>query len=387
MKIDRLDRALPLVALLGCLMAAAPSWAQDDGQAALSAANSTCRSAGTNPPRIEACTYVIANARLSRQLLTSSLASRGQAHRLDGNLAAAMADFDAALTIDPAYGWAWQGRAQILAAEGQAQAARDAYDTATRFDPTLTAPYAARAEALTSASDWPGLVAEADRMLAAIPDSSYAYRIRGIGRMRLNQLDAALADLDAAVRLAPEDAAAYGVRGLVHQTRGDDLRAFSDFDRAVTLTPQNVDWLQRRGSTLHRLARYPDAIADFEAINRLQAPTATVLNLLCWSRAVWGQQLDQALADCDASLRLSNSANTLDSRGLVHLKRGDAAAAFADYDAAHGLDPAMASALYGRGLAHIRLGREGEGRADLAAALTKDPKVAENYAEYGIPVP
>ena len=179
----------------------------------------------------------------------------------------------------------------------------------------------------------------------------------------------------------------FGVRGQIHQARGDDLRAFGDFDRAVTLDPQSVSFLYQRGNTLHRLRRYADAIADYEAINRIQAPNATVLNSLCWSRAVWGQQLDQALANCNAALGMENGAHILDSRGLVHLRRGDAAASFADYDAAYRLDPDSASALYGRGLAQIRLGREVEGRADIAAAVAKDPKTADNYAGYGVPAP
>ena len=115
-----MSRTLPLVALALGLIATGPAWAQE-AQTPLNAANETCRTNGPNDARIEACTYVIANAQLTRSLLTASLSSRGQAHRLAGNRDAAMADFDAALTIDPTYGFAWQGRGSGANQPGRAR--------------------------------------------------------------------------------------------------------------------------------------------------------------------------------------------------------------------------------------------------------------------------
>jgi tetratricopeptide (TPR) repeat protein len=73
-----------------------------------------------------------------------------------------------------------------------------------------------------------------------------------------------------------------------------------------------------------------------------------------------------------------------DVRGLAHLRRGDPAAARADYEAALKLRPQMASARYGHGLAELKLGRAAEGHADLAAAARLDPKIAADYARFGM---
>jgi tetratricopeptide (TPR) repeat protein len=51
--------------------------------------------------------------------------------------------------------------------------------------------------------------------------------------------------------------------------------------------------------------------------------SADAYNGRCWARALAGRDLDQALADCDGSLRLSpDDANGLNSRGLVQRKLG-----------------------------------------------------------------
>lgn len=383
-----MSRPLPLAALAFGLMSTTPVWAQDGAQTPMDAARETCQSAGPNAARAEACTYVIANARLSRNLLVSGLSNRGQARRLAGNRDAAMADFDAALTIDPTFGFAWQGRGQVLTADGQTQAGLEAYDKATRFNPQLTTPYVARAQALTASGDWAGVVAEADRMLAAIPDTSYAYRMRGLGRLRLNELDTALADLDTAARLAPEDAAAFGVRGQVHEARDDDLRAFADYDRAVTLAPQTANWTQLRGSTLIRLGRHADAIADFDRVLEIEPGNAHAHASHCWARALWEQQLDQALASCDEAIRLSpENSSYYGTRAMAHLKRADLPAALSDFDRTLALDPVSHYARYGRGVVMIRQGRDAEGRAEIATALAADPKMAETWVGYGVPIP
>ena len=109
------------------------------------------------------------------------------------------------------------------------------------------------------------------------------------------------------------------------------------------------------------------------------------LNSRCWCRALSGQQLDQALSDCNAALKMKpNTAAFLDSRGLVHLRRNDYDKAIADYDAALRLQPKIAWSLYGRGLAKSRKGMSAESQADIAAATALEPKIAERAASFGI---
>jgi tetratricopeptide (TPR) repeat protein len=76
--------------------------------------------------------------------------------------------------------------------------------------------------------------------------------------------------------------------------------------------------------------------------------------------------------------------DTLNSRGLVQLKRGAFDRAVADYAAAVAQDRKDADSLFGRGLARLRLGDLAGGEADIAAAGAIRPGIAEDYVGYGV---
>jgi tetratricopeptide (TPR) repeat protein len=110
-----------------------------------------------------------------------------------------------------------------------------------------------------------------------------------------------------------------------------------------------------------------------------------LLNNRCWVRAVAGRELELALADCNAALTIEpNSANTLDSRALVHLKRGSLAEALTDYEAALAIEPGDGHYLYGRGLVRRALGQNASAEEDFIAAERAQPGVAEMYRSYGL---
>jgi tetratricopeptide (TPR) repeat protein/predicted aspartyl protease len=236
----------------------------------------------------------------------------------------------------------------------------------------------------------------------------------------------AIADLDAAIRLDPTDAGQFFDRARARSgARGDGAagaEARADLDQAIKLNPQFADALALRG--YWRLANKELAGADGDFAAALKAapddpdlglqvaqayagarrydvavvqldawiaahPTSfdlgEALNARCWTRALWGRELDKALADCSLALkRGSRLAEVLDSRGMVHLRRGEFAQAISDYDDALKLQPKLVASLYGRGLAKLKAGDAAGGAADLRAAATLGPKFAEQMADLGI---
>jgi tetratricopeptide (TPR) repeat protein len=260
------------------------------------------------------------------------------------------------------------------------------------------------------------------------PTDAAGFARRGAASDARHDYDAAIADLTRACELAPTESSYFYQRGMAHWHKGDAGPALADFDQAVKLKPDNVEALVDRASLraslrASRHAPAAEVTSDLEAAGRalpkeaemhlhigdlydsVDQPAAAVieyskwidshprdnvlmpraLNSRCWSRALSGRELEQALADCNAALRMKpHSAQFLDSRGLVHLRQNDYDKAIADYDAALRLRPNVAWSLYGRGLAKLHQGLTAEGQADIAAAAALQPKIAEHAATYGI---
>ena len=165
----------------------------------------------------------------------------------------------------------------------------------------------------------------------------------------------------ATIRITRADTVRYNLylnRGAAYARSGDAVRSKADFQHAVAL----VTAFEKGGRS---------SPGDF--------------NDRCWARAVANVELDRALADCNESLRLRpRSAGTLDSRGFVYLRLGQAENAIKDYDAALGIDPKQAPSMYGRGVAKLRLGDIEGAKADLFGAESLSPGTRMRFIAYGV---
>jgi tetratricopeptide (TPR) repeat protein len=219
------------------------------------------------------------------------------------------------------------------------------------------------------------------------PDRRAAALIeRGKIRAEQSQFARAMADYGRALRINNRNAQVYAARALLHQARGAYDVALRDFDRALAIDPTLPAAITGRTETLaNRVTQFEEDLASItEALQ--QTPTdSALLNQRCWIRTINNDDLDAALADCNAAiLSQPTNAAALDSRGLVHLKRGDYAASIADYEAALAIEPTRGHYMFGRGAARIRMGLVAEGHADIAEAERLEPGITANYLSYGV---
>jgi tetratricopeptide (TPR) repeat protein len=110
----------------------------------------------------------------------------------------------------------------------------------------------------------------------------------------------------------------------------------------------------------------------------------------CGSEAAANIDLDRALDDCNAALRLTRksgmdqeSAITISNRGMVYLRQGRLDDAMADFQSALKLRSQFPLARYALGLVELRKGLTVQGQADLTAAQTQFPGVAKRLASMG----
>ncbi len=213
------------------------------------------------------------------------------------------------------------------------------------------------------------------------------YSNRGNQRERIGDYGKAIADHNEAIRTDPTYAAGYMHRGNAFARHGDFDRALADQSEAIRLNPKDAEAFYNRGYTYGHKGDHERAIADYTAGIELDGNNPRLWGQRCWSRAVAGRQLQEALGDCDKANSLApNIPQILGYRAVVYFKLGQFDRALADYDAALKLtkDPNHADWFYGRGLSKLRQGDSTGGNADIERAKTIKADIAEEYASYGM---
>jgi tetratricopeptide (TPR) repeat protein/predicted aspartyl protease len=261
---------------------------------------------------------------------------------------------------------------------------------------------------------------------AAEPASADAatWARRGTAFAGRRDYDRALIDLTRACELEPTNPDYFFERGQIYLQKGDSESGLADLNRVLELKPDHVPAMMSRAELRINAKNIADARADLDAIDKIAAKQADVrfemaqaferANLMplaitqldlwipshdedsrmpialaarCRARAVLGQDLAQALKDCNRAVSGSykgSNPRILDSRAFVRLRLGDYDKAIEDYDAALKMNPQMPAALYGRGIAKVRKKKITEGEADMAKAEKMAPKIADLFTALGV---
>jgi tetratricopeptide (TPR) repeat protein/predicted aspartyl protease len=245
-----------------------------------------------------------------------------------------------------------------------------------------------RAAAAAARHDFPRAIADLDQAIGLEPENAELYYDRARWKFAGKPPGGGLRDLETALKLKPDLAKALVLRGHLRLAAGEADKADADFAAALKTDPDQPDLELQIADAYSQTRQYERAIARYDAWLAKYPKSFDVgeaLNGRCWTRALWGRQLDQALADCNLALkRGSRLADVLDSRGMVRLRRGEFAQAIADYDAALKLQPKLAPSLYARGLAKQKAGDAAGAAADLQAASAVEPQIAEQMKALGI---
>jgi tetratricopeptide (TPR) repeat protein len=247
--------------------------------------------------------------------------------------------------------------------------------------PTDAAGFARRGAAFAARRDFEHAIADFTRATELQPEEPEYLRQRGKARAQSGQRQLAMADVDRALELKPDDVGTLILRAELRLANHEEGSADADLDTVERIAPKEADIRAQLGALNTQAGRYSLAVAEFTqwiAAHRADARMAQALNERCWARALWGHELDEAIADCNAALRRQpKSASFLDSRGLAEFRVGQLDRAIADWDAALTIEPKQAWTLYIRGVAKIHQGKKTDGQTDIAAATALAPKIIE----------
>lgn len=260
-------------------------------------------------------------------------------------------------------------------------------------DPYANAPtdaqgFARRAAAFSGRRDFGAAIDDLTKAIALDPGSvDFVYQ-RALARLANRQPVLAMADLDQTLKLKPDDISALLVRADLRVAAKDIEGAKQDLAAVDRLAGKEPGRRRGLANAYQRAGMWTESIGQLDqwiAANPKDDNLAQAFNARCWARAMLGQDLDKALADCNAALRLlPDEPGFLDSRGLVHLRRGEFDRGIADFQDVLRLQPNNAWALYGRGWARLKTGRKDEGDADIKAAVALRPHLVDEAKARGL---
>ncbi len=199
----------------------------------------------------------------------------------------------------------------------------------------------------------------------------------------LGDLDAAVADAQTAYDLSPASGTAFWQARLLARA-GRQAEALDLLDMLPVSEDEMDSMTDTRAIVLGLAGRAEEGRAALAERLEERSNSASLLNAMCWMSGLHELDLDDTLSYCTRGVERSGSpANVLDSRAMVHFRRGDLDAALEDVDAALKLNPELAPSRYLRGLILLAQGDD-SGNKQVEMALRQAPELRQRYALYGI---
>jgi tetratricopeptide (TPR) repeat protein len=166
---------------------------------------------------------------------------RGNYYRdVRGNYRAALADFDAAIRLNPGVARGWNFRGMAFAQMGQLDSAAVCFEEAIRLDPQYASALSNRGGVKLSRGDAAGAVVDLTQALERDPRVWGAYTNRALAYSTLGRHDEAAADLRVALQVNPghrENFVYRNALGLELAAAGRPVEAIAAYDEAIRTTP------------------------------------------------------------------------------------------------------------------------------------------------------
>ena len=188
---------------------------------------------------------------------------------LDSNdVNTAIASFEAALTLRPAWYNVWTGHAAALLKAGEQAAAIASCDRALELEPKAAEAWSVKGTALYRLGRYEEAANSCDRALELDPDEHQAWSTLSDALHRQGRYAEAVISYDKALALKPDAPFTWGSRGTALQKLGRYEEAISSYDKLLQAEPKRYQLWHQRGLALRKLQRVEAAIANFdEALN------------------------------------------------------------------------------------------------------------------------
>ena len=273
--------------------------------------------------------------------------TRGSAHWTNGELEAALKDYNQCIALNSRNAKCYSGRGNVYSDLGRYDEALRNYDIALKLKPDLADGYNGRG-------------------------SVFGYK---------GQVDAAIRDFGRAIDLAPEFVQAYYNRANAYDAKGDLDAAIESYDRVISLRADHAKAYNSRGSVYDRKGEIDAAINNYDRAIGLSPDFAEAYNNRCSALDVKGQ-VDAAIKDCDKAIGLRpDFAEAYSNRGNARQSKGQYEAAIKDYDKAIELKPDLTAAYQNRAMARSQTDAYDKAWADVRTVRKLGGKPTPSFVE------
>jgi lipoprotein NlpI len=253
--------------------------------------------------RIAACTRIVDDRGENPRNRLVAYFNRGRAWRDKGELDRAIADFTAAITLDPKLAQLYNSRGVTWGTKGNLDRAIADFTEAIKLDSQYAEGYFNRAAAADRKREFDRAIADYTEAARLDPNSSYAAICgRGLARIGKGEFDRAIADFNEAVRLDARSSIAYFGRGRALRAAGDADRAIADFSTAIGLSSQFAAAIHLDRGLVHlygnALAKAMDDVNQAKELEPGNAITAVWADIVAQRIGLPGG-LEQAIANID----------------------------------------------------------------------------------------
>jgi tetratricopeptide (TPR) repeat protein len=319
---------------------------------------------------VAGCTRIVEDTHEGAAMRGAAYVARGLAWQSKGDSDRALADFNAAIKLNPKDALAYNNRGMLWRERGDSDRAIADFTTAIAIDPmprtdqaftrrgktTVAKPgvniYENRALTLLEKSDFDGAIADFDQAIRRDPNAAESYNGRGAALRAKGEFDRAVDDFSYAIKLDGSNLGAYYNRGLVEAADGKLDASIADFTTALRLDPDFVDGYEARAEAFLSKTDPNHAIADLDEAIRRDPKRARDYYLR-------------------GSIRYDQYMGFL---GDGWIEKDDLERAIADFGEAIGLDDRSAEVHYARGLAENTNGQSDLAAHDFAEAVRIEPE-------------
>jgi tetratricopeptide (TPR) repeat protein len=309
----------------------------------------------------------------SPTLLARIYGRRGMAYLSSDEYQRAIADFDRALALDPAYASAYLLRGIAYSSLSDYQHAIENFNRALALDSRNTFAYAHRAIANRKLKNYEQAIADFDYALILDPQLDGAQLLRSLTYEEFDEARRGLGDFDYTLELNPYDAQAYALRGMAYYSLNEYQRAIQNLNHALELDPNDAQVYASRGRVYLELGDIGQAMADFHRSLELDPYDLYVGLMLEWVN------MSQREPDPETPARLESIAATSLNQYAAYVAQGIALIlrerfeeALAELDRAILLDPQKVDAYFWKSVACAFLERDADARAALEYAMATE---------------